>query len=68
MSRLTITLDPTLLAQAQDALGAPSKAETIRRALAEVIRKRRLAEVLSHRGKIDLALDQESLVRLREST
>ncbi|NJL28624.1 MAG: hypothetical protein HC897_12410 [Thermoanaerobaculia bacterium] len=68
MSRLTITLDPTLLTQAQDALGAPSKAETIRRALVEAIRKHRLAEVLSHRGKIDLALDQESLARLREST
>ena len=68
MCRLTITLDPTLLSQAQDVLGTPSKAETIRRALAEVIRKQRLTEALSHRGQIDLSLDQESLARLRKST
>jgi len=65
MTRMTVTLDPTLLEQAQEALGVPTKSEAIRIALIEVVRKRQLTEALSHRGQIALELDQETLQKLR---
>ena len=65
MTRMTVTLDPKLLEQAREALGVPTKSETIRIALTEILRKRQLAQVLDHCGQIDLELDQESLQRLR---
>ena len=65
MSRMTITVDPDLLDQAKQALEAPTKAETIRIALTEVVRKQQLGEALRHRGRIELDLDQETLQRLR---
>jgi Arc/MetJ family transcription regulator len=65
MTRMTVTLDPTLLEQARKALGAPTKSEAIRIALIEVVRKKQLAEALDHRGQIALELDQETLQRLR---
>ncbi len=65
MSRMTITVDPELLEQAKVALEAPTKAETIRIALSEVVRRRRLRAALTHRGRIQLDLDQEALQQLR---
>jgi Arc/MetJ family transcription regulator len=67
MTRMTVTLDSALLEQARKALGAPTKSETIRIALMEVVRKRQLADALDHRGQIDLELDQEALQKLRAS-
>ncbi len=68
MSRMTITVDPDLLDQARRALAAPTKAETIRIALTEVVRKQQLAAALKHRGRIELDLDQETLERLRRES
>lgn len=65
MSRMTITVDPDLLDQAKQALKAPTKTETIRIALTEVVRQRQLAAASKHRGRIELDLDQETLLRLR---
>lgn len=65
MTRMTVTLDPAVLEQAREALGAVSKSEAIRIALKEVVRKRQLAEALDHRGQIDLQLDQAGLQKLR---
>ncbi len=67
MSRVTVTIDDVLLTEAQEALGTSTKAETVRIALTEVLRKRQLAEVLEHQGRIELDLDQESLAKLRET-
>ena len=66
MSRMTVTLDPDLVTRAKKALGAPTKSETIRIALTEVVRKQQLAEALKHRGRIDLDVDQETLEQLRQ--
>ncbi len=65
MSRMSRTLDDTLIENAQEALGGKTRSETIRIALTEAVRRRRLAEVLEHRGKIDLHIDPEELARLR---
>jgi Arc/MetJ family transcription regulator len=62
---MTVTLDPVLLEQAQEALGVDTKSEAIRIALTEVVRKKQLAEILSHRGQINLEIDQETLQKLR---
>lgn len=34
----------------------------------QALRKRALAQVLSHRGKVELDLDQETLARLRSAS
>lgn len=66
MSRMTVTVDDELIEEARDALGASTKSETLRRALEEVLRRRRLEQVLAHAGKIELDLDQDRLRKLRE--
>ncbi|MBN2493151.1 MAG: type II toxin-antitoxin system VapB family antitoxin [Deltaproteobacteria bacterium] len=66
MGRMTITIEDGLVAQAQAVLGAQSKAEAIRVALQEVIRRARLDRVLEHRGRVELILDPDGLARMRE--
>ena len=66
MGRMTITIDDKLLSEVKDLLGARSKTQAIVMALQDVIRRRQLQEALSHRGAIDLELDQDELVNLRE--
>ena len=63
---MTITIDPQLVDAAKEALGVTTKSEAIRRALLDVIRRKRLQEVLSHQGSVELDLDQETLQRLRK--
>ena len=66
MGRMTITIDEDLVSKAREALGTRTKAETIRLALREVLRRDRLAGALAHQGKVELALDQETLRKLRD--
>lgn len=66
MDRMTITIDNELVNQAKKMLGAATKAETVRLALMDVLRRKRLEKALNHQGKIELALDQEKLQKLRE--
>ncbi|MFP3939017.1 MAG: type II toxin-antitoxin system VapB family antitoxin [Thermoanaerobaculia bacterium] len=63
---MTITVDEDLLEETRKAYDVKTKAEAIRRALEEALRRRRLEEVLSHAGRVELDLDQETLRRLRE--
>jgi Arc/MetJ family transcription regulator len=65
MTRMTVTVDPRLLEEAQEVLGTATKADTLRQALQEVLRRARLARALGHQGRIDLDLDQEKLAALR---
>ena len=65
MSRMSVTLDDELMEEAQEVLGGRTRSETIRVALTEAVRRRRLQEALKHRGQIDLGIDQEELSRLR---
>ena len=67
MKRMTITVDEALVEETRRALKARTKAEAIRQALEEALRRRRLERVLDHAGRIELDLDQEKLRRLRET-
>jgi Arc/MetJ family transcription regulator len=66
MSRMTITVDEALVEETRKALKARTKAEAIRQALEEALRRRRLERVLDHAGRVELDLDQGKLRRLRE--
>jgi len=63
---MTITVDEDLLVEVKKVSGASTKAEAIRLALQDFLRRQRLAGVLEHQGKIELTLDQASLKKLRE--
>jgi metal-responsive CopG/Arc/MetJ family transcriptional regulator len=66
MSRMTVTIDDALLEEAKEALGAESRAEAIRTALEEAVRRRRLAKALQLRGQFQLRGDLSELQRQRE--
>jgi Arc/MetJ family transcription regulator len=66
MSRMTVTVDEGLIEEARNALGAATKSETIRRALEEVLRRRKLRRALENAGRVELDVDPERLRRLRE--
>jgi Arc/MetJ family transcription regulator len=59
VGRMTVTIDDALLEEAKKALGARTHAEAIRAALAEVVRRRRLAHALQQRGQFQLRGDVE---------
>jgi metal-responsive CopG/Arc/MetJ family transcriptional regulator len=65
MGRMSVTIDDQLLEEAKEALGAETRAEAIRVALAEAVRRRRLARALEHRGQFDLRGGLAELKRLR---
>ena len=66
MSRMTVTVDEALIEEARSALGASTKSEAIRRALEEVLRRRKLERALANAGSVELDIDPERLRRLRE--
>jgi Arc/MetJ family transcription regulator len=66
MSRMTVMLDDAMLEDARAVLGTKTKRETIVVALTETIRRKRLEQAVSRRGRIGLDLTQEDLCRLRE--
>jgi metal-responsive CopG/Arc/MetJ family transcriptional regulator len=66
MSRMTVTIDDALLEEAKQAMGAETRAEAIRTALEEAVRRRRLARALEQRGQFELRGDVAELRRLRE--
>ncbi len=66
MARMTVTVDEKLVDEAKAILGVSTKAEAIRLALQEVLRRKRLAEALTHRGAVELELDQDALDALRQ--
>ncbi len=68
MTRMTIMVDSDLMDRAQAAVDAPTRAETIRIALTEIVRKQQLAAALRHRGRIELDLDQKTLQQLRRDS
>jgi len=66
MGRITVTIDDALLEEAKEALGVQTRAEAIRAALEEAVRRRRLAYALQQRGQFQLGGDRADLRRLRE--
>lgn len=66
VSRMTVTIDDALLEEAKEALGVETRAEAIRTALEEAVRRRRLAQALQQRGQFQLLGNLSELRRLRE--
>ncbi len=66
MGRMTITVDEQLVQEAKEILGVSTKAEAIRVVLQEFLRRKKLANVLEHQGKVKIDLDHESLQAHRD--
>ena len=66
MKRMTLTIDEDLINEAQNLLGASTKRETVQKALMEIIRLKKRKKALTHRGTIELVIDQHQLESLRE--
>jgi len=55
--RATLNIPDELVGQAQEATGARTKTEAIVIALKEVVRRKKIEELLALRGKIDIDYD-----------
>lgn len=66
MTRMTITLDETILEEARKFLQTRTKRDTIELALIEVIKQKKREIALSHCGKIELDISQKDLENYRE--
>ncbi len=63
--RTTVDIDPDLPAEAMHLCDARTKKEVIQISLAELVRRRRIEQLKTMAGTLDLDLDPESLERLR---
>ena len=63
--RTTVVIDDKLLKEAQEALGTKGVKETIDAGLQAVVRKRKREQLAALRGKVDLSITLEELLRLR---
>ncbi|MFQ5899819.1 MAG: type II toxin-antitoxin system VapB family antitoxin [Candidatus Methylomirabilia bacterium] len=66
--RLTLTVDKELLEEVVRLAGTRTKREAFELALREFIRHRRLEEIISHGGNVDLAISVEDLLKAREES
>ena len=66
MTRMTITLDETILEEAKKLLQTRTKKDTIERALIEVIKQKKREIALSHCGNIELDISHEDLENYSE--
>ena len=66
MTRMTVTLDATILEEAKNLLHTHTKRETIEVALIEVIKQKKRERALEHCGKIELDITQDELESYRE--
>ena len=63
---MSVTLDKRLLDEALVVLGKKTKREVIEVALKELVRKKRREKAMEHDGKIDMDIDLEELLKMRE--
>jgi Arc/MetJ family transcription regulator len=68
MGRFTATIDDKLLDEAQRALSARTKRETIEVALREVTRRAKAKKALDHKGKLNLGFSREDLLHRRDKS
>ena len=64
--RTTLELDEELLREAMRLLGVKTKREAVRRALEEVVARRRRERLQAKLGRFELALTREDLEAMRE--
>lgn len=63
---MTVTLDRELLEEALLILGKKTKREVIEEALKELVRRRKREDAIKHAGKIDMDINLEELIKMRE--
>lgn len=63
---MTVTLDRELLEEARLILGKKTKREVIEEALKELVRRRKREDAIKHAGKIDMDINLEELIKMRE--
>ncbi|MDD5307722.1 MAG: type II toxin-antitoxin system VapB family antitoxin [Deltaproteobacteria bacterium] len=66
VTRMSVTVDDSLVEEVRAMLDVTTKSEAIRVALEELRRRRRLTTALGNAGRIALAADQTALAALRE--
>jgi Arc/MetJ family transcription regulator len=66
MPRMMVQLDDRLLAEAQRLTGARTKRAAIETALAELVRRRKGAELAAFAGRIPMRLSRRELRTMRE--
>jgi Arc/MetJ family transcription regulator len=66
--RTTIDIDPALLEKAEEIMGEKSPSKVVNKALAEYVRRRRIAELRASLGTWTLNLDDWYEVRHEERT
>jgi Arc/MetJ family transcription regulator len=66
--RTTIDIDPALLEKAEEIMGEKSPSKAVNKALAEYVRRRRIAELRASLGTWTLNLDDWYEVRHEERT
>jgi Arc/MetJ family transcription regulator len=66
MTRMTVTLDETILEEAKHLLHTHTKRETIETALKEIIKQKKREKAIEHCGNIELDITQEELESYRE--
>ncbi len=66
MPRMMVQLDDRLLAEAKRLTGARTKRAAIETALAELVRRRKAAELAAFAGKISIRLTRRELQAMRE--
>ena len=66
MPRMMVRLDDRLLAEAKRLTGARTKRAAIETALAELVRRRKAAELAAFAGKIPMRLSRRELRAMRE--
>ena len=64
--RMTVTLDEKLLEEARMISKKKTKREVIEEALREFVRRKRREDALKHAGTIDMDIDLEDLIKMRE--
>jgi Arc/MetJ family transcription regulator len=67
MPRMMVQIDDRLLAEAKKLSGAHTKRETIEVALRELVRRRKLSELVEMAGRVNLKLTHKDLRAMRES-
>jgi|GEM_PF-414133 len=65
MPRIMVMIDDALLAEARRLTGARTKRETIEIALREAVRRRKLAELATMAGRVDIRLTRRQLDAMR---
>ncbi len=64
--RMTVNIDDELIKEAKTLTGKRTKKEVIEEALKELVRKKKREKLIEAAGRIEMDIDLEELLKLRE--